>query len=460
MYLYLGLPVEERIEWRRLIDDPAHPALALAYHCGYVEDSAVYVPHLGWLDGLTGEVRPHDHPPQSEADWFGRRGQHVYGIRPDLVAASATFLRWDANTGRVRTLFSLPDIPYQNCALTRSGKIVTVDLRGHFCRHDADTGALELTRLLNIDNPHIGRAMAPAGRDTIVGAPFICQNFWIIDTRTGEGRKAGRAGGSYGQVDHAINVGGKVYFSIYGGSQLTVYDPAEPANFPRNPRLVAKSDQGQHGCGVTTDGRVIWCAFRPKYGTLDGAMVRYDTETGAATYKNAAIKHEHIVQPIHDPETGQLVAGTSFLSDCSTAVPTRDRCCMVTLDPVTMEVTRQVMAPAGVSSTAPLGPLGQRRWLVRIGPDLGILDEAQMDLAVDDQLTESCSGAIEILAAGGTGLFVMRSAEALTLWDAVHDAQSPLAAFPPGAVHGCWVHGRSVFCDCGRYVTVLKNVLP
>lgn len=453
-------PVEEKIECKRLTDDPAHPAVSLAYHCGYVEDSSVYVPHLGWLDGLTGDLSPHDHPPKEEAAWFARRGPRVYGIQPDLIAASAAFVRWDTDTGKVRTLFSLPDVPCQNCALTRSGKILTVDLRGQFCRHDADTGALELTRLLNIDNPHLGHTIVPAGRDTIVGTPFICQNFWILNTRTGEGRKGGRAGGSYGQVDDAINVGGKVYFSIYGGSQLTVYDPAEPANFPRNPRLVARSSQGQHGCGITTDGRVIWCAFRPKYGTLDGAMIRYDTHTGEATYRNAALDNEHMVGPMYDRETAQLVAGTSYLSDCSTAEPTRDCCYMVTLDPLSMDVTKQVLAPAGISQTATLGPLGQRRWLVRVGAALGVLDEADMELVVSEQLTTACKGAAEILATGVTGLFVLRSPEAITLWDASAERQSVLTTFRQGTVHRCWVHGRSVYCDCGRTVTILENVIP
>ena len=449
-------PAEERIEWTRLTDDPKHPAIPFTYHCGYVEGSCLYLPHLGWLDGLTGELRPHDGPPHEEAAWFGRRGHLVYGVQPDLVAATATFVCWDTSTAEVRTLFSLPDIPYQNCALTQSGKILTVDLRGVFCRHDADTGALELTRLLNIDSPHVGNTIVPAGRHTIVGTPFICQNFWTIDTRTGKGQKGGRAGGSYGQVDHALNVDGKVYFSIYGGSQLTVYDPAEPANFPRNPRLVAKSDQGQHGCGITTDGRVIWCAFRPKYGTLDGAMIRYDTQTGEATYRNAAIEHEHIVGPIYDPETAQLVAGTSFLSDCSTAVPTRDRCYMVTLCAETMEVTQLVDAPAGVPTTAPVGCLGPRRWLTKIGAVFGVFDEAEMTLTSSDELTAACQGAIEVLTTGTPGLFVIRSTEALLLWEVSANRQSPLATFRPGALHRCWVYGQSIYCDCGRRVAIFK----
>ena len=452
-------PKEEKIEWMRLADTPAHPALGLVYHHGYVEKGRVYIPHVGWLDGVSGKIHRHDHPPKTEADWFGKRGRYVFGVRTDSVTTTAQFLRWDTRTGEVCTLFSLGDVPGKNCALTRSGKILAMDLRGAFSRHDALTGALELTRMMDIKNPHVGHTVVPADKDTIVGTPFICQNFWILNTRTGKGYEAGRAAGSYGQIDNAVNVGGKVYFSAYGGSQLTEYDPCQPANYPRNPRLVAKSNQGQHGAGITTDGRVIWCAYRPKYGTLDGAMIRYDTETGEATYKDGAIRNEHIVHPMYDPETSQLVAGTSYLSDCATAEPTCDQCYVVTLDPVTMAVTKRASVPTGISQISPVGPLGRRRWLMRVGHTTGILRERPMELAPQDEFQSLPEGCSDIQYAGRPGRFVMQLHDRLLLWDAIADSTSTLATHRAGFVLRCCVHGPSLYCDCGRHVAVLRNVL-
>ena len=302
--------------------------------------------------------------------------------------------------------------------------------------------------------------MVPAGKDTIVGTPFICQNFWILNTHTGKGQEAGRAAGSYGQIDNAVNVGGKVYFSAYGGSQLTEYDPSLPANYPRNPRLVAKSDQGQHGAGITTDGRIIWCAYRPRYGTLDGAMIRYDTQTGEATYKDGAIRNEHVVYPMYDSETDQLVAGTSYLSDCSTAEPTRDRCYVVTLDPVTMEVTGRAPLPKGIPQIQPVGPLGRRRWIMRVGQTTGIFNERSMELVPQDEFDPLPDGCSDILYAGSPGMFVMHLRDRLLLWDAVADRSSVLATCRNGFIVRCCVHGRSLYCDCGRHVAILRNVLP
>ena len=456
-------PSGERIEWKRLIDDPYHPALKtllLSQH-KYTRAGNVYVPHVGWLDGISGKITPHEHPPRAEANWFGRRGQYVLGIRTDTASGDGEFLRWDTRTGDVEGLFTQPDVPAQNCALTRSGKILAITQHGIFRRFDAQTGLLELTRNVDIENPHPVRTITPASRDVVVGTPFICQNFWILNTRTGKGFEAGRAAGLYGQIDNAISLNGKVYFSAYGGAQLTEYDPSRHANWPRNPRLVASNRQGQHGAGMTTDGRIVWCAYRPKYGTLDGAMTRYDTLTGAASYKYAEIKNEHIVTPMYDPKTGQLVAGSSFLSDCATAVPTRTRCYAVTLDPSTMRVTKRVTAPKGVQTLTNIGPLGNRKWLMRTGADgsLLVLDEGHRTLSEAADFRPPPGGCREILYAGVEGLFVMNLHDELRLWDALRDSYELLARQRSDFVHRAWVHGKSVYCDCGRDVAVFSNVL-
>ena len=455
-------PREDQIEWRRLLDDGNHPLLEKkqCYRTRYVSNGRLYVPHLGWLDGLTGKIAPHRRPPEREATWFGVRGSRVFGGEVDASTGDLAFRRWNTRTGKVEDLFVLPDVPPQNCALSRRGKVLSVDITGVFRRHDGSTGALELTRKIGVSQYHRCNTITPAGKHAIVGTPFICQNFWILDTRTGKGHEAGRAAGSYGQVDYSIRVGGKVYFSVYGGSQLMEYDPALPANYPRNPRLVAKSDQGQHGAGITTDGRVVWAAFRPKYGTLDGAMIRYDTGTGEATYRNGAIKHEHVYAPRHDPVTGNLVAGSSFLSDCDTADPTRSRCYAVVLDPDTMAVKAKVAAPKDTSRLELIGPLGRRRWLVRSAGVVGVFDERRMTLSTADEFIPLPETHAELHYAGAEGRFVLCLLREMRLWSFATGRTDTLARYPAGRVLRSWVHGRSIYCDCRRRVAVLHDVLP
>lgn len=452
-------PREERIGVEVLIEDPRHPALSSLSH-GLVSGGRVYLPHLGWLDGLTGRIERHPHPPREEAAWFGAIGGFVLGAQTQPTG-DCRLLRWDARSGEVRAMATLPDQQGQAIALTRSGRVLAVDLTGTVRRFDARTLELQQTVRHEHRSAHAGHVVCPAGRDLIVGAPFITQGFWILDTRTGRGTDAGRAAGSFGQIDDALFVGGKVYFSAYGGGQLTEFDPRRPAAWPRNPRLVAKNDQGQHGAGMTTDGRVVWAAFRPRYGTLDGAMIRYDTRTGEARYRNAAIRNQHVLHPQWDPATRRLVAGTSFLSDAGTAVPTRDQVYAVVLDPIGMEVIKRAPAPRGLTQLAAVGPLGGRRWLMR-GSDgrVGVFDEASCCFDADAELKPLPDGTQSLLSAGTPGLFLVATRRALRLWDWERDTFRDLAEHRAGLVRRWWVHGRSVYGDCVRTVAVLENVLP
>ena len=225
---------------------------------------------------------------------------------------------------------------------------------------------------------------------------------------------------------------------------------------------------------MTTNGRVVWVAYRPRYGTLDGAMIRYDTQTGEAAYRNAALPNEHILFPMWDADTGQLIAGTSFLSDCGTAEPVRDDVYAVTLDPVTMEVTRRVRAPEGLDHLRTIGPLGERKWLMRSAglmgmprnqwqgatDRVGVFDEAAGTFSTDSEMTPLPENASDIRYAGTPGLFLLNTPYALKLWRFRKGAVSDVARFRKGYVWSACVHGKSVYCDCVRNVAVLRNVLP
>ena len=196
-------PHDEKITYKVLTDDPRHPATHLVANGPCLRRDKLYVPHLGWLNGRTGRLTPAARPPREEAAWFGVLDHTAYGAQGNPASGDGLLLRWDMKTGDVRTLASLPDQPSQGCALTCDGRILCVDLHGLIRRIDPATGALELTRKYEHRSVHIGRAVCPAGEDRIVGTPFICQNFWILNTKTGEGVDAGRAAGLYGQIDDA-----------------------------------------------------------------------------------------------------------------------------------------------------------------------------------------------------------------------------------------------------------------
>ncbi|MBT7861357.1 MAG: hypothetical protein HN712_13630 [Gemmatimonadetes bacterium] len=450
-------PTTEEVNWQRLAEDKTHPTVGCVRHLKYVEDGRVYIPHMGWLDGLTGEFQPHDHPPSEEASWFGVCEDIAYGVQWDLPSAAVRILTWGTTNGETRELLIGSNANSLSCALTSSGKILIVDLYGCFRRYDATTGALEITRQIGLEQEHICNAIVPVDDYRATGTPFISQNFWVHDQDAGSGYCAGRAGGSFGQVDYGINVGGKVYFAIYGGGQLTEYDPTAPTGYPINPRLVAATAQGQHGGGITTNGQVIWVAFKPKYGTLDGAMIRYDTRTGLASYRNGAVQAQHVLNPIYDESTKTLVAGTSWLSDCQTAKPVHDTAFAVVLDMDTMQVRTRAAAPTGIDTVVNLGPLGQGQWLFDCDGELFRFSVSDGTLA--PYAGRLPDGTSRTLYAGRPGMFVVQITDELLQWDVAADALEPIATLADGFVIRWWVHGADLTFECGRYAAVWRGVL-
>ncbi len=452
-------PKSEGVTWKRLTDDRSHPAVGCVRHLKYTDGGRVYLPHLGWLDGLTGEFEPHDHPPAEEASWFGVRDRIVYGVQWDLPTGAIKILTWDTSNGSTKELLIAGNATPLNCALSQNGKILVVDLYGCFRCYDATTGALEVTRQIGPAHEHSCNVVLPVDDDRVTGTPFISQNFWVYDQSSKEGYCGGRAGGSFGQVDCGVRVGGKVYFAIYGGGQLTEYDPEVPEGYPTNPRLVAATDQGQHGGGITTDGRVIWTAFKPKYGTLDGAMIRYDTESGAASYRNGAIESQHVLNPFYDETSGALVAGTSWLSDCQTATPVHDTAFAVILDPETMDVKAKAAAPTGIDTVVNLGPIGRGKWLFQCGGRLFVFDGTDHSLTPYAKRPRLPEGTGRVLYAGRPGRFVIQIRDELQRWDTGPDAFEPMATLSEGLVSRWWVHGQDLTFDCGRYAAVWRGCL-
>lgn len=448
-------PCKESVTWHRITEDASHPAVGNIRSLKYCDGNRTYLPYVGWFDGLTHEVTPHAHPPDEEAAWFGRMGDLVFGNQVDRNSGGVSIVSWDITTGQTTKRLSVPNITPFGVALTESGKLLTMDLYGCYKRYDALTGHIELSRRVGPKHQHGCNVIVPVDDKSVTGTPFISQNFWVIDTESEDGYCAGRAGGSFGQVDYGVRVNGKTYFAIYGGGQLTEYDPQEHAAYPINPIQVAMNTQGQHGAGITTDGQVIWVAFKPKYGTLDGAMIRYDTSTGEASYKNASMPSRHVLNPVYDKSSGELVAGSSFLSDCLTATPVHNTAFAVLMDQDTMEITKKAEGPEGVDTIHCHGPLENDQWLFQSGQDLLVFNTRAGTLSSSDlHLPENTS---KVLFADRPGLFLLQVGDEIHQWDALSDSTTPILSMLPGLANRWWIHGSDITFDCGQYAAVWRN---
>ncbi len=242
-----------------------------------VRDDAgrAYLPGRGWLDPHTLRVRRGGPRPERETTWIGRRGDMVWGtaMHKDDIEVQ----RWDMRSGKVIDLCTVTDAHYFGLSVTESGKILAVNMFGVFTRHDGQSGMLECSRELPVKA--VGRmdCVERIDKYRILGTPYISQRFWEVNLKTGKGEDCGRVAPGVGEILQTCRIRGKIYMAAYTGGELVEYDPARPARFPENPRVVATPPLSMRPVAMTHGASVIWYACNKHYGSLGSVLTRHDT---------------------------------------------------------------------------------------------------------------------------------------------------------------------------------------
>jgi hypothetical protein len=356
----LDCPGPSLLRW-----DPARETLeetgvdAVAFFTVADDRGRRYLAGQGWYDPCANTVA--DSPrPERELTWFARRGGTVFGVQSG--AGDVQVGSWELATGAVTLHQCIPDCPEMNVTLTASGKVVSVNMYGIFARHALD-GTLEMS--LELPASAVGQVDCVRRIDAhrLLGTPFITQRFWEVDLRTGVGVDCGRAAPGAGEVLRTWRLHGKVYMAAYAGGELVEYDPAQPAQFPANPRTVADPPGGMRPVAGTDDGRHLYYACSAEYGLLGSALTRYDTATGMAVHAVNPLPDQQIISLWYLPAQRALLCGTTNAADCHSAPPATDTCYFAVIDAETLSVQATLPAPAPNVRAGLLGPLGDGRWI-------------------------------------------------------------------------------------------------
>lgn len=246
------------------------------------------------------------------------------------------FYELDAERGRWTPLLDRPLLPHDAdrpesvdafaclddgslCGLTRAGLLFRVP-----------PGARKAeTKQLHIAGPHNGQAMRVAsssGFRKAYGSSHVLQRFWEVDLETGAGRDGGDSGPGGGQVNDMLwdEKRRKLYMASYTSCTLVEYDPAKGGAYPQNPRVLARVGHGQmRPLQLLAQGDHAWMTTSPLYGTLGGALVRIDLDSGATD----VFRNETLL-PAQTPSKMLLAPGGRALylsstihGDCDSAVP-------------------------------------------------------------------------------------------------------------------------------------------
>lgn len=432
----LHVPGETLVRWDPRSENITSIPIVDAYRkegattCSLIanDEGCWYIPQRGWYDPRTQRFTPGGPRPQREMTWFARHGQHAWG--GDSRNGNVEIGLWDLASGQVRSLGSIRDCSISNIRMTASGKIIAVNLYGEFFRFDGKTGALEMSKRLPTDAIGHVDCLCRMDRERLLGTTFITQQFWEVNLRTRQGHDCGRAAPGFGEVALIRKLGRKIYMAVYSGAELMEYDPARPAGFPENPRVVAVAPGGMRPRAATDDGRHLFYACSNKYGNLGSVLTRYDVKTGAVLHRQNPLPDQQIESLCYDRPTNSLLCGTTMHADQQSCPSKADRCVFAIISADDLSVQKQTPAPSGVNNARVVGPLGRGRYLATCYGDFDggrprwfTLDMASFSvppLAATDT-PQLPAGSPRLITdptfAGRPGYFVIQTGERLELWD-------------------------------------------
>lgn len=456
-------PKDDSIALRSILKElETHGAGNLVYRTIQDDGGRAYLPGVGRLDPVTGAGGAGPRPADDTVTWFARDGEWAVGQK----AGAAELRRWNLKTGEEKALPAFAGMNHMNTALTAAGKLVSVTKDGTFVRLDARTGELELCRELPTDAVQPADCAIRIDRDRVLGTPFITQRFWETNLRTKKGIDCGAAAPGGGEILQVWNLGGLVYMAAYTGGELMAYDPARPARFPENPRVVAKPPTGMRPVAAADDGRRLYYACSHHYGHLGSVAVRYDTKTGEALYRDNPLPGQQICSLCVDRAANALLCGTTYEADCASAPPATDRTRMAILDADTLAVRQACDGPAGAVETRVIGPLGRGRWLGVCrgafengrGARWFVCEPAAWATPEPAALRELSGWGGTIQYAGRAGLFVLRMGDRIELWDMRKPARLKVLGDSPHLCH-FFVQGRDLLVWSAWDVFVLEDAL-
>ncbi len=324
----------------------------------------VYFPSTGWYLPKTRRFASDGKRPERAGVWFGRSGAEIIGAIGDGRVGA-----WNPQSGAVRTVCAVEDSSPHSFAVSADGrKLYALNTYGFFKRFDMATGGLELSRDLAVRGICHTDCVCPAGKDHLLGTPFITQRFWLADLRTGRGVDCGRAAPGRGEILRTWEVGGKVYMAAYTGAELMCYDPALPARFPENPRVVCKPPRAVRPVASERHGSVLYYACTRPYAQTGSVLTRFDTRTGDAVFAGDPLPDRQIRSLFYHSRSKGLLAGTAIHADQLSCPPVAEGALFAHLDAETLAV-RATCCEDGFSVGQLVGPLDRNHYLAGVFRD-------------------------------------------------------------------------------------------
>ena len=172
-------------------------------------------------------------------------------------------------------------------------------------------------------------ALEAAPDGLIYGTTRSPITLFTIDPATDEVTVLGDPIGANGQVYGWLWHEGRLFMAAYGGSRMTVWDPARPWDFgsapESNPRFIGTIGIGRPASLILApDGRQLLAGGVPGYGTYGGVITLIEPEEPRIEMIPDLLGTQSVASMVTIPETELVCIGTTWRGGSASEAPQSD----------------------------------------------------------------------------------------------------------------------------------------
>jgi hypothetical protein len=135
----------------------------------------------------------------------------------------------------------------------------------------------------------------------------------------------------------------RVLMASYTTCTVTAFDPEKPANWPDNPRVLARVLEDQmRPKSFVHDGRYVWMASSAEYGHLGGALSRIDPRDGSARVWRNLVHEQTPNRIVTDATNNRVYVSTEIYADCQSAPATQKTARLVSFDTARLAIDHEL----------------------------------------------------------------------------------------------------------------------
>jgi hypothetical protein len=333
---------------------------------------------------------------------------------------------------------------------TSGDAVIGISHYGPLFRYDLSSGAFSRGKLDNL---------APGGNaimlleaitpDCVIGGNYSQQNLFRVNPETAQVQTSRQMiARATGQLASAVALNGKAYIGTYIHAILSVYDPAQPMQFAKNPRELAELFDQYHQTrpsAVATDGQLVYFGTEGDYAQLGGALAVVNPASEKVDAYPNLIPDQNVVSLAWEKKTGLLWGGTNRWGEMRSVAPTQPSALIFAFDPQTRIVARTLIPWEGADEVHVLGATEDGVVMAAMGDQIALIGTSSGEI----RFTGRFPVPVVKLKHGADGaLYVLGTGE-LYRWSTAQNTLMPVArtgacTMITEASPGCWVLADAV----------------